>query len=106
MERQILRGGYVTHSPNFQQYLRRVLKTDSSFVEVLLCQWSLRPANPAWERSTSSPQRRNVAMARLREALLWRLCVVHVVRTQPISWRSEIGDNLDVCHHSLAAASG
>ena len=46
LERRILRGGYVTHSQTFQQYLRRVLRTDDSFKEVRPGRWSIHaPAN-------------------------------------------------------------
>ena len=44
MERQIRLGGYVSRSQAFRQYLRRVLRTDSSFVEVMPGQWAIRAA--------------------------------------------------------------
>lgn len=44
MERQILLGGYVSRSQTFRQYLRRVLRTDSSFVEVESGQWAIHAA--------------------------------------------------------------
>lgn len=44
MERQIRLGGYVSRSQTFQQYLRRVLRTDSSFVEVRPGEWAIDAA--------------------------------------------------------------
>jgi hypothetical protein len=42
LERRILCGGYVTRSRTFRQYLRRVLRTDGSFVEVRPGQWAIQ----------------------------------------------------------------
>ena len=42
IERRILRGGYVTRSRTFRQYLRRVLRTDDSFVEIKPGQWTIQ----------------------------------------------------------------
>jgi len=44
MERRILRGGYVTHSQTFRQYLRRVLRADDSFKEVKPGYWAVQVA--------------------------------------------------------------
>jgi hypothetical protein len=44
MERQIRLGGYVSRSQTFRQYLRRVLRTDSSFVEVRPGWWGILAA--------------------------------------------------------------
>jgi hypothetical protein len=42
LERRIRRGGYVSKSRTFRQYLRRVLASDVSFVEVAAGQWTLQ----------------------------------------------------------------
>ena len=44
MERQIRLGGYVSRSQTFRQYLRRVLRTDRSFVEVRPGRWAIHTA--------------------------------------------------------------
>jgi hypothetical protein len=44
IERRIRRGGYVTGSRTFRRYLRSVMRTDRSFVEVRPGKWALRPA--------------------------------------------------------------
>jgi hypothetical protein len=41
LERRIRRGGYVSRSRTFRQYLRRVLASDESFVEVAAGCWAL-----------------------------------------------------------------
>ena len=41
LERQIRLGGYVSRSQNFPQYLRRVLRSDSSFVELRRGEWMI-----------------------------------------------------------------
>lgn len=41
LERQIRLGGYVSRSQNFPQYLRRALRSDSSFVEVRRGEWTI-----------------------------------------------------------------
>ncbi|MBS1805492.1 MAG: hypothetical protein JST28_19185 [Acidobacteria bacterium] len=42
LERRIRRGGYVSRSQTFRRYLRRVLASDASFVEVAAGHWTLR----------------------------------------------------------------
>lgn len=44
LERQIRLGGYVNRSQNFPQYLRRLLRSDSSFVEVRRGEWTISVA--------------------------------------------------------------
>jgi len=44
LERLIRHGGYVTKSKTFRQYLRRVLRSDESFVEVKHEHWAIRVA--------------------------------------------------------------
>lgn len=58
MERQIRLGGYVSRSQSFRQYLRRVLRSDNSFVEVKPGEWSISgtgtPANRTSNASSNT----------------------------------------------------
>jgi len=42
LERRIRRGGYASRSKTFRQYVRRVLRSDESFIEVAPGRWSVR----------------------------------------------------------------
>lgn len=42
LERRVRRGGYESQSKSFRQYLRRILRSDKSFIEVAPGRWSLR----------------------------------------------------------------
>lgn len=43
LERRIRQGGYISRSQTFRQYLRRVMGSDDSFVEVAVGRWALHP---------------------------------------------------------------
>lgn len=43
LERRIRRGGFESQSLNFRQYLRRVLLSDESFIEVEPGRWAIQP---------------------------------------------------------------
>lgn len=56
MERQIRLGGYSSQAQSFRQYLRRVLRSDSSFVEVGRGEWAMSSTViPASRVSNTSP---------------------------------------------------
>lgn len=42
LERRVRRGGYESRSKTFRQYLRRILRSDESFIEIAPGLWSLR----------------------------------------------------------------